>query len=120
MDNIPAAERRPKHAKKIFHIQGMKQRHLEFLVSNLGTVHYIRLPQFSDLHNSSQVRFFFFTGFTLQFLTFNTELAEFEFGLTIAALPLTVTTLMASTWFVRRENKAGMLVALVSLDLFSF
>lgn len=51
--------------------------------------------------------FFFFLGFTVQFLVIVTGLADAEMGLTIAAIPITVLILSMAGFFTRRENKPG-------------
>ncbi len=52
--------------------------------------------------------FFFFLGFTVQFLVIVTGLADAEFGLTIAAIPVTILILFMAAFWTRRENKVGM------------
>jgi hypothetical protein len=56
---------------------------------------------------------FFFLGFIIQFAVISTGPEDAEFILTITAIPTIIVTLMASTWFMRRESKVGMLVVLV-------
>ncbi|GKT64468.1 hypothetical protein ColTof4_06860 [Colletotrichum tofieldiae] len=52
--------------------------------------------------------FFFFLGFTVQFLVIVTLKTDTEFGLTIAAVPITIAILLLAAWFTRIENKVGM------------
>lgn len=52
--------------------------------------------------------FFFFLGFTVQFLVIVTGLADAEMALTIAAIPITVLILFMAAFWTRRENKIGM------------
>lgn len=56
--------------------------------------------------------FFFFLGFTVQFLVIVTGLADAEMGLTIAAIPITVLILFMAAFYTRRENKFGMLLTI--------
>ncbi|SPO02393.1 uncharacterized protein DNG_05066 [Cephalotrichum gorgonifer] len=51
--------------------------------------------------------FFFFLGFMVQFLVVVNSERDFEFGLTIAVIPITIVILLAAAYFVRRENKWG-------------
>jgi len=53
--------------------------------------------------------FFFFLGFTVQFLVIVTGLADAEYALTIAAVPITVLILFMAAFWTRRENKLGMI-----------
>jgi hypothetical protein len=57
--------------------------------------------------------FFFFLGFTIQFLVIVGGKTDAEFGLTSAAVPVTIAILLAAAVFVRKEWKWGMIVAIV-------
>lgn len=55
--------------------------------------------------------FFFFLGFTVQFLvvvSVGSNISNSEFGLTIAAIPVTIVILLCAALFTQRENKVGM------------
>ncbi|KAJ8124848.1 hypothetical protein O1611_g8792 [Lasiodiplodia mahajangana] len=53
--------------------------------------------------------FFFFVGFTIQFLVVvGGSKSAVEFGLTAAAIPVTIAILLCAAWSTRREWKAGM------------
>lgn len=54
--------------------------------------------------------FFFFLGFTVQFIVVVLNVKDVEFGLTIAVVPLTIVFLFLLSLFVKKENKIGMLV----------
>lgn len=56
--------------------------------------------------------FFFFLGFTVQFLVIVTNVTDAEFGLTIAAIPITVLILFMASFWVRREVKLGMVTTI--------
>jgi hypothetical protein len=58
--------------------------------------------------------FFFFLGFTVQFLVIVTGKTDIEFALTIAAIPVTIAILLCAAFFTRREIKLGM-VAVIAL-----
>jgi hypothetical protein len=75
----------------------LKRRYLTFQV-------YIALLKFD---------FFFFLGFTVQFvvIVYKTNL---EFALTIAAIPVTILILFAAAWFTRREWLVGEIAVIVS------
>ncbi|KAM7209009.1 hypothetical protein V8F20_000618 [Naviculisporaceae sp. PSN 640] len=52
--------------------------------------------------------FFFFLGFTVQFLVIVSGKTDVELGLTIAAIPVTIMILLCAALFTQRENKVGM------------
>jgi hypothetical protein len=59
--------------------------------------------------------FFFFLGFTVQFLVLVSSLKmDTEFALTVAAIPVTIIILICGAWFVRRETTTGMIIIIVS------
>lgn len=48
----------------------------------------------------------------MQFLVIVTGVADAEFGLTIAAIPITVFFLLMAAYWTRRENKTGMILTI--------
>jgi hypothetical protein len=58
--------------------------------------------------------FFFFLGFTVQFLVIVNKKTDVELGLTIAAIPITIAILLLAAFFTRRENKPGMVIILLT------
>ncbi|KAI1434093.1 hypothetical protein GGR50DRAFT_445590 [Xylaria sp. CBS 124048] len=54
--------------------------------------------------------FFFFVGFTIQFLVVVGGRSKTEFGLTAAAIPVTIFILLCAAWSTRREWKLGMYI----------
>ncbi|KAI1856866.1 uncharacterized protein JN550_013640 [Neoarthrinium moseri] len=69
--------------------------------------------------------FFFFIGFTIQFLVVvGGNVSDTEFRLTSAAVPITIAILLAAAWFTRKEWKWGtifiMLLYLGGLAYFIF
>ena len=75
----------------------MKRRYLTFQI-------YIALLKFD---------FFFFLGFTVQFVVI-VERFTIEFYLTIAAIPVTIAILLAAAFFTRRESLIGTISIIVS------
>ncbi|KAK3625953.1 hypothetical protein LTR22_023353 [Elasticomyces elasticus] len=51
--------------------------------------------------------FFFFLGFTVQFLVVVPNTSKVEFWLTVAALPITIVLLFLAAYFTRRESYVG-------------
>lgn len=57
--------------------------------------------------------FFFFLGFTIQFLVIVTEITDVETYLTIAAIPVTILILFMAAYWTRRENVPGMIIIII-------
>ena len=57
--------------------------------------------------------FFLFLGFTIQFVVIVVSRTDVEFGLTIAAIPVTILILILAGYVTRKENLAGMVVIVV-------
>ena len=58
--------------------------------------------------------FFFFLGFTVQFLVIVIDRRSVEFALTVAAIPVTILILIMAALFTREENIWGMISVIVS------
>ena len=58
--------------------------------------------------------FFFFLGFTVQFLVIVNGLNDVELGLHIAAIPITIAILLCAALSTRRENKIGSCIVIVT------
>ncbi|KAK5109928.1 hypothetical protein LTR62_006417 [Meristemomyces frigidus] len=56
--------------------------------------------------------FFFFLGFTVQFLVVVPNTTRYEFWITVAALPITVALLFLAAFFVRQESKPGQILTI--------
>jgi hypothetical protein len=65
--------------------------------------------------------FFFFLGFTVQFVVIVIDRHSLEFALTVAAIPVTIIILILAAISTKRENIWGMLVTIVCLlSLFTY
>lgn len=63
--------------------------------------------------------FFFFLGFTIQFVVIVVQDKRgIEFGLTIAAIPVTIIIIFLAVLFTRKESKIGMFCVIVSQSQF--
>ena len=57
--------------------------------------------------------FFFFLGFSVQFVAVVVQYDDPEFGITVAAIPLTIIFLLLAALWARRENVFGMIIVIV-------
>ena len=57
--------------------------------------------------------FFFFIGFTVQFLVVVTGKSNIEIGLTAAAIPVTIGILLFAAYFTRHEIRTGMVAVML-------
>ncbi|KAM3425424.1 UPF0658 Golgi apparatus membrane protein C23H3.04 [Cercospora zeina] len=57
--------------------------------------------------------FFFFLGFTVQFVVVVTGTSDSEFYLTIAAIPITIIILLLAAYFNRKESRVGQFCIIV-------
>lgn len=57
--------------------------------------------------------FFFFLGFTIQFIVIVLNVKDVEFALTIAVIPVTILFLYVTWICVKRENTIGMCIMIV-------
>lgn len=62
--------------------------------------------------------FFFFLGFTIQFLVIVLESNDIEFKLTIAVIPMTIIFLLTAAWATRREITWLMVIVVVCVHIY--
>lgn len=108
MVNLQAYKCRSTNEKAIFDISGVSRSLLSFqsLITN-GQI-YISLMKFD---------FFFFLAFVMQLLVVVVGQTDPEFWLTVAAVPVIVSILLLSGYWVSRENIMGMAFVVVNISL---
>ncbi|KAL2018556.1 hypothetical protein VTK56DRAFT_598 [Thermocarpiscus australiensis] len=57
--------------------------------------------------------FFFFLGFTIQFVVIVNGVKNVELGLTVAAIPVTIAILLCAAFFTQRENRIGVCLVIL-------
>ncbi|KAF1810606.1 hypothetical protein P152DRAFT_475438 [Eremomyces bilateralis CBS 781.70] len=62
--------------------------------------------------------FFFFLGFTIQFIVVVNNTTDVEFILTIIAIPITIIILCMAAYWVKRENIVGMIIIIALWHVF--